>query len=186
MHRNPHTRAASPAACRRAAWALAFGTPLAVAGADLEASLAISASATMPDGVDHVEYALAVTNAGDAHAQAVKVLMRLPDEFVDPQWTCVAEGGASCGLASGSGDVLFDTEMPAGASVRLALVTGVHDPRQRGVSMLLETVTASSELDQSDNVAQATYRRCSASAGMPAGGEPADHPCTFLDSFEPR
>lgn len=188
MHCTRFTRAAPR---RRAAWLLALA-PLALAAqdalaaADLEASLDITASAVMPDGVDHVEYALAVENIGDAHAQAVKVLMRLPNELVGPQWTCVAEGGASCGLASGSGDVLFETDMPAGAAVRLALVTGVHDPRQLGVELVLETVTASDEDELANNLARVTYQRCSATAGMPGDGEPPGHACTFLDSFERR
>lgn len=191
MHCTIDTRAAPPGR-RRAAWLLALAplaalaAPDARAAADLEASLEITASAVMPDGVDHVEYELAVENTGDAHAQAVKVLARLPNEFVGPQWTCVADGGASCGLPSGSGDILFETEMPAGAVVRLALVTGVHDPRQLGVELVLETVTASAEDDLSDNVARVTYQRCSATPGMPGNGDPAGHACTFQDSFEPR
>jgi len=172
--------------CGTAAGMLALAPSLALAAADLEAHLAITGSATMPDGVDHVEYALAVVNAGDTPADATKVLARLPDEFVGPQWTCVAEGGAACGLEAGSGDILFETGMPPGAAVRIALVTGVHDPRGRGVTLVLETVTASAEPDQADNVASATYQRCSATAPMPGDGEPAPYGCTFRDSFEPR
>lgn len=159
--------------------------PLAAAQVDLQAELAITGSAVGSDGTDHVEYAMSVVNAGSGTAQAVKVLMRLPEEFVQPAWTCVAEAGARCGLASGSGDVLFETEMPAGSAVRLALVTGVSDPRQRGVWLAVETVTASSEPDTTDNSATVLYRRCSASEELPASGAPPEHSCAFADSFEP-
>lgn len=159
--------------------------PPVLAEANLQAEVEITASALMDEGSDHVEYAMAVVNAGSTHASAVKVLVRLPDEFVQPAWTCVAEGGASCGLAAGEGDVLFETEMPAGSAVRFALVTGISDPRQQGVWLGVETVTASSESDTADNIATVLYRRCSASRELPASGDPPVHPCAFVDSFEP-
>lgn len=158
----------------------------ATAAADLQVAHAVTASGIAPDGTDRVEYAMEVRNAGTDPAEAVKVLMRLPEEFVAPAWTCVAEGGAQCGTSTGAGDILFVTDMAAGARLRFRLDTAVMDVRERGVETAIEAISASPEANPDDNGAFAFYRRCSASAPLASGEDPPPHPCAFLDGFEQR
>jgi len=161
------------------------------AAVDLVVVHDVVASAVLAEGGgDRVDYLVEVRNDGSTGAQQVKVLMRLPEEFAGTAWTCQAEGGAACGSAQGAGDILFHTDLPAGARIGVALSTRVEDARQQGVETAVEATAAWPETLEAGAVA--FYSRCSASQTISVDGEGADgqplppHPCGFLDSFEAR
>jgi len=66
---------------------------------------------------DTLDYVITVANAGPA-ATTATVSDALPPSLSAGSWTCVPNGAASCGNASGSGNTLSDhPTLPAGTSV---------------------------------------------------------------------
>jgi hypothetical protein len=82
----------------------------------------------------------------------------LPDEILDPVWTCVPEGGASCG-SSGVGAIVDDAlSLPSGGSVTYTL-EGVVAASATGTlnhSFSAFPPSSHSEDDDTDNTAQDT------------------------------
>jgi len=95
-----------------------------------------------------VEYRLEAINAGPSDAPAVRLVDALPAGLVDPIWTCTALGGAVC-PATGSGNVDFVAELPAGSSVELLVSAGVPPG---AVSDLVNRFTASVDSPVTDPV----------------------------------
>lgn len=101
---------------------------------------------------DVVRYVIAVFNDGPDDAEDVSVTDLLPATLNNAEWTCLADGGASC-ASSGVGDIADLAHIPAGATVIYEVAAEVvHDP----AGFVVNTATASPapgflELESSDN-----------------------------------
>ncbi|RFF32029.1 beta-propeller fold lactonase family protein [Wenzhouxiangella sediminis] len=98
---------------------------IVAAEADLWLTKTVDAGAALPG--DPLEYQITVTNAGPGLADAVRVVDTMPAGLVSVSWSCQGSAGASCAVASGSGDIDTTTSMPAGGQL-LFVVTGQIDP----------------------------------------------------------
>lgn len=91
------------------------GTPC-----DPEADLAITKEDDV-DGLavpgDPIVYSIRVENLGPFDAAGAAVVDPIPSGLAACTWTCAAEGAASCGAASGSGDLADVASIPAGDAV---------------------------------------------------------------------
>lgn len=83
-------------------------------------------------------YRLTATNTGPSDAPVVSLADTLPAALSGATWSCTASGGANC-PASGSGDIQFDADLPAGSGVEI-LVTASLSPSATGT--LTNTFTA--------------------------------------------
>lgn len=64
---------------------------------------------------DRTGFRITVTNNGPDDGSGVRISDVLPAGFANVQWTCSAEGGASCGAGSGAGDIDLTALIPAGS-----------------------------------------------------------------------
>ncbi|HEU4662562.1 MAG TPA: hypothetical protein VFS55_00885 [Dokdonella sp.] len=90
-----------------------------IASADLSITKT-DGSATATPGAP-IAYTIVVSNAGPSPAIGAIVDDTIPAAIVGATWTCAGSGGASCALASGSGDIHATVDIPAGASVTFTL-----------------------------------------------------------------
>lgn len=103
---------------------------------------------TITDGVTQavpgtsVTYTITVTNAGRGDSLGAQISDSFPAALTGVTWTCSGQAGppvATCGTASGSGDVNITADLEAGSAVTLS-ATGTIDPAATG--SLVNTVSA--------------------------------------------
>ena len=84
-------------------------------GASADLSVVKTGTATvMPGGA--VTYTIVVTNAGPSNVTGLTLTDSVPAALTNVQWTCTAQGTATCGAAAGSGNsiVLTGSSLNAG------------------------------------------------------------------------
>jgi uncharacterized repeat protein (TIGR01451 family) len=84
------------------------------------------ASITQGDTAATQSYTITVTNNGMYNVTDAMVADTIPTELTDVTWTCTAEDGASCGDASGTGDIDTTVTLNLTGTVTL-LVAGTLD-----------------------------------------------------------
>lgn len=120
-------------------------------------------------------WTIEVGNGGPSTAQA-ELLDALPNGVDTISWTCVAQDGASCGAASGTGDIEFTSTIPAGGRIIVVISATVTAAAPTGQQMVNEAVV---NWQSGGNSASATD---SASLGIVP---PESGPCSiFCDGFE--
>ena len=68
-------------------------------------------------GGGRIVYTITVSNRGPDPAMGAMVEDMIAMELLNPQWTCVAGAGATCGSQSGTGRVAAEVDLASGASV---------------------------------------------------------------------
>ncbi len=107
----------------------------------------VDLSITKTDGVTAVvpgtstTYTITVANSGPSTVAGADVNDFLPAGIVAANWVCNAAGGATCGTASGSGDVSLLATLPAGGSITIDVVAAI-DPAAVGFVVNSATVAA--------------------------------------------
>jgi len=91
--------------------------------ADLFVTKSSSPNPYVPGGA--ITYSFRVSNAGPSSAPLARVQDALPAGLINPQWTCTASAGATCGTASGAGDVDTLVSLAPGASVTVVITATV-------------------------------------------------------------
>ena len=71
-----------------------------------------------------VTYTIVVTNGGPSPVTAASVTDTFPVALVAPTWTCTADAGSSCAVASGTGDLATTVTLEAGDRATF-IVTGL-------------------------------------------------------------
>jgi hypothetical protein len=154
-------------------------TGTASATLTITAASAPNISVSISNGRSYVQYGKTLTNTivvqniGTADASSVTVAAALPATLVSGNWTCVGYTGATCGAASGSGDLSDTAVVP-----------------QNGV--LVYTFTATVNDDQSLASDQIAVTATATVNGTPADSNPANNTATtpvtqiviFRDGFE--
>jgi hypothetical protein len=154
-------------------------TGTASATLTITAASAPDISVSISNGRSYVQYGKTLTNTivvqniGTADASSVIVAAVLPVTLVNGNWTCVGYTGATCGAASGSGDLGDMAVVP-----------------QNGV--LVYTFTATVNDDQSLATDQVAVTATATVNGTPADSNPANDTATtpvtqiviFRDGFE--
>jgi uncharacterized repeat protein (TIGR01451 family) len=107
-----------------------------------QADLSISKTSTPDPYVPGLAltYTITVANAGPSNATNARVQDTLPAPFSAFTWTCTAGAGASCGTASGVGDIDALVTLPAGATATFT-VTGLVPAGLTGPVANTATVT---------------------------------------------
>jgi len=72
-----------------------------------------------------VVYTISVSNQGPDPAIGARIEDMISLELTNPQWTCVAGAGATCGTLSGTGRVAATVDLAAAANVTFRMVAGV-------------------------------------------------------------
>jgi uncharacterized repeat protein (TIGR01451 family) len=99
---------------------------------------------TKSDGQSHanpgsaIAYNIVVSNPGPSDAPGATVADVFPASITGVTWTCVPAGGASCGSASGSGNINGTVSLPAGGAVTF-VASGTVDAG--AVGTLVNTAT---------------------------------------------
>lgn len=70
-----------------------------------------------------VTYTVVVSNAGPATATNAAITNNAPNQLNNVTWTCVGAGGATCGMASGTGNLNTTATLPMGGTATYT-VTG--------------------------------------------------------------
>ncbi|HST26757.1 MAG TPA: MBG domain-containing protein, partial [Rudaea sp.] len=154
-------------------------TGTASATLTITAASAPDISVSISNGRSYVQYGKTLTNTivvqniGTADASSVTVAAALPVTLVNGNWTCVGYTGATCGAASGSGDLSDTAVVP-----------------QNGV--LVYTFAATANDDQSLATDQIAMTATVTVNGTPADSNPANNTATtpvtqiviFRDGFE--
>ena len=105
----------------------------------------VDLSITKTDGVASVvpgtstTYTITVANSGPSTVVGADVDDVMPAEIATANWLCTGAGGATCGTASGSGDVSLLGSLPAGGSITIVVVADV-DPAALGFVVNSATV----------------------------------------------
>ena len=73
-----------------------------------------------------LRYGITVTNEGPNDALGATVTDNFPSDVTGVSWTCVAGGGASCGNASGSGNIAETVDLPVGGIVTFVALGTVN------------------------------------------------------------
>ena len=109
----------------------------------------VDLSITKTDGVASVvpgtstTYTITVANSGPSTVVGADVNDVMPAEIAAANWVCTGAGGATCGTASGSGDVSLLASLPAGGSITIVVVADI-DPAAVGFVVNSATVAAPS------------------------------------------
>ena len=83
-------------------------------------AISVSNGTGFVQGGSDVVYTVQVNNAGPNGVTGARVVDNAGSNVGTPTWTCAASGGAQC-PASGSGNVDFLADLPAGASLAITL-----------------------------------------------------------------
>ncbi|MFT3710505.1 MAG: putative Ig domain-containing protein [Archangium sp.] len=99
----------------------------------------VDLSATVDDGAGsimwgaHGRWTITILNRGPATATAAPIVSGASAQLTNITWTCTAQSGASCGAASGSGNINSTVTLPAGKSVSFTLDGDVSSGSGTGV-----------------------------------------------------
>ncbi|MFO0599797.1 MAG: putative Ig domain-containing protein [Myxococcaceae bacterium] len=99
----------------------------------------VDLATTVDDGVgslmwnQHGRWTITVTNRGPSTATAALVNSSVSAQLGNLSWTCSADPGASCGAASGTGNVATTVTLPAGKSVSIVLDADVGSGSGTGI-----------------------------------------------------
>src|SRR5690606_30061095 len=160
---------------------------------DLGIALDISGSLVLPDAsADLAEFTITVSNAGPGDAAMADVSMALPVAISGATWDCVAGAGAACGTLSGSGNVMLNVDLDAGASAVIRLSVTVTDPVDLGIGLTADITPMAGGVDPDygNNEASTFYQRCQSGWRADAqeiidNGDPLPlHVCRFRDGFD--
>ncbi len=141
------------------------------------------ADLTISKSVDRIQassgevltWTIEVGNDGPSTVEA-ELLDAIPGGVDTVSWTCVAEDGASCGVASGTGDIQFPSTIPAGGRIIVVISATVTAAAPTGQPLVNE---AAVNWQSEGNAESATD---SASLGIVP---PESGPCSiFCDGFE--
>lgn len=108
----------------------------------VEVDLRISKDNGRESGVagEPTTYTIEVDNTGPSDAVGATVTDLVPPELVDAEWTCVANGGASCTPGPTAGSIADLVDLPTGSSLIYTLTTTV-DGAHRGALLNQASVT---------------------------------------------
>jgi hypothetical protein len=154
-------------------------TGTASATLTITAASAPDISVSISNGRSYVQYGKTLTNTivvqniGTADASGVTVGAALPATLVNGNWTCVAYTGATCGAASGSGDLSDTAVVPQNGVLVYTFSATVNDDQGLATDQVAVTATATVN-------------------GTPADSNPANNTATppvtqiviFRDGFE--
>jgi uncharacterized repeat protein (TIGR01451 family) len=121
---------------------------------DPRVELAITKVADRPTAAvgDALGYTIVTSNAGPSVALNVVIADPVPAGLVAQTWTCTGSGGATCGESSGTGSPVVTVDIPAGASITIALNTTVVSGAPAGI---VNVATVSSQATSSSATATA-------------------------------
>ena len=88
-----------------------------------------------------VSYQLVVTNAGPSAVVGATVSDTVPTQLSGVTWTCVATGSATCGTASGTGNVATTADIAAGAGNAVTIVITGTAPAVSPATIAANTAT---------------------------------------------
>ena len=97
------------------------------------------ASTVVPGTV--TTYTITVSNAGPSNAIGATVIDNLPAVLSGATWSCTGAGGATCNVASGSGNINTTANIPAGAATITFLVSATIAPDATGTLVNTASVT---------------------------------------------
>ncbi len=131
-------------------------------------------SITKTDGLTNavpgtnVVYTIVATNSGPSTATGATITDTLPSALSGATWTCVATLGASCGAASGTGNLATTATLPTGGVATYTVTALLAATTPAGTGTLVNTATV----------------------GVPAGftdtGVTANNSATDTDNVTPR
>ncbi|MEN1728770.1 MAG: beta-propeller fold lactonase family protein, partial [Pseudomonadota bacterium] len=127
-------------------------TVTATVSAVADVAIAKLVSPTTVIAGESVEFTLLIDNFGPSDAQSVTFTDIIPPEFLNPQWTCTATGGAICPTVSGIGDVVETVALPSGSQLEYRIQTLV-DPFQFAPAVLTndaEVVVSGTDVNDPD------------------------------------
>ena len=105
-----------------------------------------------------ISYTITATNSGPSDVFGGEIADRLPAELLNGTWSCTAASGASCGAASGVGNVNVDVDVPVGGTITV-VVTADIAPGATGLlvnSATISTPTGVTDANPVDNSATDT------------------------------
>ncbi len=121
--------------------------------ADLRITKTDGATTSIPG--QSVSYTITATNAGPSNVSGATIDDTLPAALTGATWTCVAAAGASCGSASGTGNVNVLSDVPVGGTVTITIAASI-DPGATGLltnSATIAVPVGVAELSPADNAA---------------------------------
>ena len=125
-------------------------------GIDLSVSVDNGRDQVAPD--EQLQYSIFIDNYGSVAAVDAVVDVEVPPELLDAEWTCRAEGGASC-AAFGLGDIVDAVSVPSGGRLVYnleALVDPTLNPEGPGsvtVTALAESTPPADDYNAANNLA---------------------------------
>ncbi|MBL8912033.1 MAG: hypothetical protein JNM17_15165, partial [Archangium sp.] len=90
------------------------------------------------------QWTITVTNRGPSTATAAPIAVNASAQLTNVAWTCSAQSGASCGSASGSGNINSTVTLPAGKSVSFTFSGDVSSGSGTGVLSVTALASAPS------------------------------------------
>ena len=122
---------------------------------------------------DPVTYIVTVTNHGPSDATQAQVSDTFPPEMLDPDWSCDADTGASCGTGGMLASIDDTVDLPASTAVTYT-VTATVDPATEAEELVNTATVVAAVPDedrfQPDNEA--------------TDSDPIEDPVLFSDDFE--
>ena len=122
------------------------------AGNNIDLTAYIDDFNTYVRGGSLLDFVILVSNNGPSDAVNAKVSYSPPSNFIDPVWTCVSSGAATC-TANGNGDIDDTVNIPANGSLLYHLSgTVLRLPEMPLVQTVKVTATApQTDTDPQDN-----------------------------------
>jgi uncharacterized repeat protein (TIGR01451 family) len=98
-------------------------------------------------------YSIEVGNAGPSDIAGVLVENPPPPELDNASWTCVAQNGASCGSANGSGPISVTVDLPEASSVSFVLEGTIPEITTNPITSTASATlpAGSNDVDMSNN-----------------------------------
>ncbi|WP_376690737.1 beta-propeller fold lactonase family protein [Wenzhouxiangella sp. EGI_FJ10409] len=125
---------------------------------------------------DLLTYQVLIVNDGPGAAASTAIVDVMPTALENVAWDCAAASGASCPSASGSGDIDFTVDLPAGASLSFEVTGQVIDGVALGTDeLIVNEVSATSGADDPDD-----------SNNLATAVTVLDRHLIFSDRFEPE
>ena len=121
---------------------------------------------------ESVEYTITITNNGQESGSGVTLTDTVPSTINNVTWACAANGTASCGTASGSGNTInLNGQVPTGAGNSLT-ITVSGTAVTAGTITNTATIAATTSSDTTDN--NAANNQSSATIAIAATATSAD------------